>query len=97
MYKVKFQNPMTNLVSSKWISVEDIADLQQKHSDNGRLFCKMFLVPLSNEKMLIRQGFDTTFNQPSDGNCQFVAIVYHLQSIGTYHSADLLRHEVDRI
>ena len=27
MYKVKFQNPMTNLVASKWISVEGIADL----------------------------------------------------------------------
>ena len=49
MYKVKFQNPMTNLVASKWISVEDIANLQQKHSDKGRLFRKMFLVPLSND------------------------------------------------
>ena len=44
MYKVKFQNPMTNLVASKWISEEDIADFQQKHSDKGRLFHKMLLV-----------------------------------------------------
>ena len=49
MYKVKFQNPMINLVASKWISVEDTANLQQKHSDKGRLFRKMFLVPLSND------------------------------------------------
>ena len=69
MYKVKFQNPMTNLVASKWISVEDIADLQQKHSDKGRLFRKMFLAPLSNEQKLIRQGFDITFNPQLDGNC----------------------------
>ena len=94
MYKVKFQNPMTNLGASKWISVEDIADLQQKHSDKGRLFRKMFLVPLSNEQKLIRQGFDITFNPPLDGNCQFSAIVYHLQSIGIYRSAGTLRHEV---
>ena len=75
MYKVKFQNPMTNLVVSKRISVEDIPDLQQKHSDKGYLFRKMFLVPLSNEQKLIRQGFDTTFNPPPDGNFQFSAIV----------------------
>ena len=47
--KVKFQNPMTNVVASKWISVEDIADLYQNHLDKGCLFRKMFLVPLSNE------------------------------------------------
>ena len=35
----------------------------------------MFLVPLSNEQKLIRQGFDITFNPPPDGNCQFSAIV----------------------
>ena len=95
MYKVKFQNPMTNLGASKWISVEDIADLQQKHSDKGRLFRKMFLVPLSNEQKLIRQGFDITFNPPPDGNCQFsISSAYHLQSIGICRSAETLRHEV---
>ena len=40
------------------------------------------------------QGFDITFNPPPDGNCQFSAIVYHLQSIGIYLSAEMLRHEV---
>ena len=94
MYKVKFQNPMANLVASKWISVKDVADLQQKHLDKGRLFRKMFLVPISNEQKLIRQGFDIKFNPPPDGNCQFSAIVYHLQSIGIYLSAEMLRHEV---
>ena len=54
----------------------------------------MFLVPLSNEQKLIRQGFDTTFNPPPDGNFQFSAIVYHLQSIRIYRSAQTLRHEV---
>ena len=49
MHKMKFQNPMTNMGASKWISVEDIANLQQKHSG-----CLLFLVPLSNEKKLIR-------------------------------------------
>ena len=29
MYKVKFRNPMENLVASKRISAEDIPDLQQ--------------------------------------------------------------------
>ena len=29
MYMLEFRNPMTNLVASKWISVEDIPDLQQ--------------------------------------------------------------------
>ena len=62
MYKVKFWNLMTNLVASKWISVEDIAYLQQKQSDKRRLLPKVFLVPLSNEQKLIRQGFDMTFN-----------------------------------
>ena len=76
MYKVKFQNPMTNMGASKWISVEDIANLQQKHSG-----CLLFLVPLSNEQKLIRQGFDITFNPPPDENCQFSTIVYHLQII----------------
>ena len=66
MYKMKFQNPLTNLVASKWISVEDIANLQQKHSYKGRIFRKMFLVPLSNEQKLIRPGFDITFNLPPD-------------------------------
>ena len=60
---------MTNVVASKWIYAEDIADLQQKHSDKGGLFRKMFLVPLSNEQKLIRQGFDMTFNPQPDGNC----------------------------
>ena len=54
----------------------------------------MFLVPLSNEQKLIRQGFDITFNPPTDGNCQFSDIVYHLESIGIYRSAETLRHEV---
>ena len=94
MYKMKFQNPLTNLVASKWISVEDIANLQQKHSYKGRIFRKMFLVPLSNEQKLIRPGFDITFNQPPDGNCHFSAIVYHLQSIRIYCSAETFRHEV---
>ena len=62
MYKVKFQNPMTNLVVSKWISLKYIADLQQIQSDKRRLFYKMFLVALLNEQKLIRQGFDITFN-----------------------------------
>ena len=79
MYKVKFQNPMTNMGASKCISVENIANLQQNHS--GCLFRKMFLVPLSNEQKLIRQGFDITFNPPPDENCQFSTIVYHLQII----------------
>ena len=61
MYKVKFQNPMTNLVVSKWISLKDIADLQQIRSDKRHLLCKMFLVALSNEQKLVRQGFDITF------------------------------------
>ena len=29
MYMLEFRNPMTNLVASKWISVEIIPDLQQ--------------------------------------------------------------------
>ena len=94
MYKVKFENPVTNLVAFKWISVEDITDLQQKHSGKGRLSRKMFLVRLSNERKLTRQGFDITFNPSPDGNCQFSTIVYHLQSIGIYRSAETLRQEV---
>ena len=75
MYKVKFQNPMTNFVASTRVSLEDIADLQQKHSDKGCLFRKMFLVPLSNEQKLIKQDFDTTFNPPPDGNfCHLVPL-----------------------
>ena len=54
----------------------------------------MFLVPLSNEQKLIRQGFDITFNLPPNENCQFSAIVYHLQSIVTYRSTEALRHGV---
>ena len=54
----------------------------------------MFLAPLSNEQKLIRQGFEIRFNLPPDGNCQFSAIVYHLQSIGIYRSAKTLRHKV---
>ena len=33
MFKVKFENPMTNLLASKQISVEDIAYFHQKQSD----------------------------------------------------------------
>ena len=94
MYKVKFENPMTNLVASKWMSEEDIADLQQKHSEKGSLFRKMFLVRLSNKRKLTRQDFDITFNPSPDGNCQFSTIVNHLQSIGIYRSDEILRQEV---
>ena len=90
MYKVKFRNPMTNLVVSKWISVEDIVDLQQEQSDKKG----MFLVPLSCKQKLVRQGFELTYNSSPDGNCQFSVISYHLQSIGIYCSAETLRHEV---
>ena len=75
MYKVKFRNPMENLVASKRISAEDIPDLQQM-------------------KKLERQGFDLIFNPSPDWNSHFIAIAYHLQSIGIYRSAKTLRHEV---
>ena len=94
MYKVKFQNPMTNLVVSKWISLKYIADLQQIQSDKRRLFYKMFLVALLNEQKLIRQGFDITFNSSPDGNRQFSATMYHLTRITIYYSAKMFRHEV---
>ena len=69
--------------------MEDIANLQQKHSG-----CLLFLVSLSNEQKLMRQGFDLTFNPPPDGNCQFSTIVYRLQSIGICRSVEKLRLEV---
>ena len=78
MYKVKFQNPMTNVVVSKWISLKDIADLQQIQSDKRHIFCKMFLVALSNEQKLLRQGFDITFILSPDGNCHFSATTCYL-------------------
>ena len=87
MYKVKFRNPMTNLVALIWY-------LWKKQPDKRYLFLKMFLVPLSNEQKLIRQGFDLTFNPSPDRNCQFSVIEYHLQSIGIYRSPETLRHEV---
>ena len=52
----------------------------------------MFLVPLSNEQKLIRQGYNLTFYPP--GNCQFSFVAYYLQSIRIYHSVETLRHEV---
>ena len=85
---------MTNLVASKWISVKEIAYLQQKQSDKRRLLRKVFLVPLSNEQKLIRQGFDMAFNPSPDGNCQFSAIAYNLQTVEIYRSAETVRHEV---
>ena len=94
MYIVKFRNLMTNLVASKWISVKKIAYLQQKQSDKRRLLRKVFLVPLSNEQKLIRHRFDVAFNPSPDGNCQFSAIAYNLQTVEIYRSAETVRHEV---
>ena len=74
MYKVKFCNPMRNLLASKWIYVEDVADLQLQQSDKRRLFHKIFLSPLSNKPKLMNQGFDLTFNPSPDENCHFSAI-----------------------
>ena len=78
MYKVKFQNPITNLVVSKWMSLKDIADLQQIRSDKRHLLCKMFLVALSNEQKLVRQGFDITFILSPDGNYHFSDTTHYL-------------------
>ena len=83
---------MTNVVASKWISVEYIANLQQKQSDKRLLFGKFFLVPLLNEQKLIKQGFELTFNPSPDGNCQVNVIACHLQNIRIYRSAETLRH-----
>ena len=85
---------MTNLVASKWISAEDIVNLQQKQSYKRCLFPKTFLVLLSNKEKVARQGFGLTFNTSPDGNSQPSAITYHLQSIRIYRSSGTLRHEV---
>ena len=93
MYKVKFQIPMTNLVASKWISVEDIADLQQKQPVKRRIFCKIFLVPLSNRsaETLRHEVVSCLINNPGFLDMGWEVYLRQMQSDGTFGDKITLR------
>jgi len=40
------------------------------------------------------QGYDVVFNPNGDGNCQFSAIIHHLNNIGIFRSPETLREEI---
>ena len=98
-YKVLLIPPGQTNFTEQWVSIEDIASTKHTNKTNScrKSHRSKYLIPLTGEDRLEAfedQGYIIAYNPSGDGDCQFSALSYVLQTIGVYRSANIIRREI---
>ena len=98
-YKVLLIPPGQTNFTEQWVSIEDIASAKHTNKTNScrKSHRSKYLIPLTGEDRLEAfedQGYIIAYNPSGDGDCQFSALSYFLQTIGVYRSANIIRREI---
>jgi len=95
----------SNKEIEKWLSVEDITNaglskrekgkkMEQGGKRNLKQLRKKFYIPMTQDyhfKIFSSLRFQVVYNPNGDGNCQFAASRFWLQSLGIYCLVEALR------
>ena len=98
-YKVLLIPPGQTNFTEQWVSIEDIASAKHTNKTNScrKSHRSKYLIPLTGEDRLEAfedQGYIIAYNPSGDGDCQFSALSYFLQTIGVYRSANIIHREI---
>ena len=98
-YKVLLIPPGQTNFTEQWVSIEDIASTKHTNKTNScrKSHRSKYLIPLTGEDRLEAfedQGYIIAYNPSGDGDCQFSALSYFLQTIGVYRSANIIHREI---
>ena len=96
-YKVLLIPPGQTSFAKQWVSIEDIASAKHANKTNSCRKSHRYLIRLTGEDRLEAfedQGYIIAYNPSGDGDCQFSALSYFLQTIGVYRSANIIRREI---
>ncbi|KAL9960366.1 hypothetical protein ACROYT_G033814 [Oculina patagonica] len=109
MYKVRIVPPKSEKEIEKWVSIEDIANLQSETEKKKRVkqekkrkleeLRKKLYIPMTQDDHLetfSAMGYSVVHNPRGDGNCQFEALRFWLQRLGFYRSEESIREEIVR-
>ena len=96
-YKVLLIPPGQTSFAKQWVSIEDIASAKHANKTNSCRKSHRYLIRLTGEDRLEAfedQAYIIAYNPSGDGDCQFSALSYFLQTIGVYRSANIIRREI---
>ena len=108
MFKVQMVPPGSNKEIEKWLSVEDITNaglfkrekgkkMEQDRKRNLKQLQKKLYIPMTQKdhfETFSSLSFHVIYDPNGDGNCQFEALRFWLQTLGIYRSVEALPEEI---
>ena len=108
-YKVRFNHPESNTLTTSWFNVNDITSVTTEieknrkkvniHEPNKAKHQNKYYIPFTSSDVrdsFRESGFIVRLDPTPNGNCQFEAIADQLHDYGIYRSAATLRQDIVR-